>query len=448
MTAIRIIDDHTELANIGANTHAQIDTMLAAAIPYVGATSDVDLGGHNLATTGVLSSRGLKILGNYTLAWRNPADTVTNAYLHYDGNLQMRNVSGNITLQADLIDLGTTPLTTTGTITGVISHADLTNLGADDHTQYVLADSTRDIVKDQNGITNLVVDNGTNGTAAKAAFRVQTDSGSASFSALSAGHLTSNQYKTDSALLESDASLSAGLHLSAVSGEIGFWQGNTRRGSIWTDGKWKIGSGVPSEVLDVAGNIAVSGTVDGVDVAALSTTVGGLTDNSIANALHRHSELVASDGSPDPALSVDAAGKIGIGTTSPNQLLSLSSGYSTIPGLGNEGGSFSIKTANVLGLIAGSISGGNFFIQVQRTSGAATAYDLLLQPSGGSIGIGTVAPATSALLDLTSTTGALLLTRMTTAQKNALTAVNGMVLYDSTLNKFQGYENGAWTSLI
>lgn len=67
---------------------------------------------------------------------------------------------------------------------------------------------------------------------------------------------------------------------------------------------------------------------------------------------------------------------------------------------------------------------------------------------GGNTGIGTVTPATSAKLELASTAGALLLTRMTTAQRDALTAVNGMVLYNTTLNKFQGYENGGWVSLI
>ena len=46
-----------------------------------------------------------------------------------------------------------------------------------------------------------------------------------------------------------------------------------------------------------------------------------LVDNSIANALHRHSELVASDGSPDPALSADADGKVGIGITTPGAQL-------------------------------------------------------------------------------------------------------------------------------
>jgi hypothetical protein len=40
------------------------------------------------------------------------------------------------------------------------------------------------------------------------------------------------------------------------------------------------------------------------------------------------------------------------------------------------------------------------------------------------------------------------LPRLTTTQRNALTAVNGMVIYNSTDNKFQGYENGGWANLI
>lgn len=50
MTATRIIDDHLELANIGTNTHAQIDTHIAAANDYVkrdgslALTSDWDIG--------------------------------------------------------------------------------------------------------------------------------------------------------------------------------------------------------------------------------------------------------------------------------------------------------------------------------------------------------------------------------------------------------------------
>ena len=37
---------------------------------------------------------------------------------------------------------------------------------------------------------------------------------------------------------------------------------------------------------------------------------------------------------------------------------------------------------------------------------------------------------------------------LTTTQRNALTAANGMVIYNTSDNKFQGYENGAWVNLV
>lgn len=66
--------------------------------------------------------------------------------------------------------------------------------------------------------------------------------------------------------------------------------------------------------------------------------------------------------------------------------------------------------------------------------------------TGGSLAIGNTAASASAILDLQSTTRALIVTRMTATQRNALTAVNGMVIYNSTTNAFNFYENGAWVS--
>lgn len=57
------------------------------------------------------------------------------------------------------------------------------------------------------------------------------------------------------------------------------------------------------------------------------------------------------------------------------------------------------------------------------------------------------APATSATLELQSTTGALLLNRMTTTQRNALTGVNGMLIYNSSTARFEKYQAGAWAVL-
>lgn len=51
-------------------------------------------------------------------------------------------------------------------------------------------------------------------------------------------------------------------------------------------------------------------------------------------------------------------------------------------------------------------------------------------------------------VEVAGTTGSLLLGRLTTAERDALTAVNGMIIYNSSVDKFQGYENGIWANLI
>lgn len=57
-------------------------------------------------------------------------------------------------------------------------------------------------------------------------------------------------------------------------------------------------------------------------------------------------------------------------------------------------------------------------------------------------------PANSSVgIELESTTKAILLSRMTTTERDALTAVNGMQIYNSTTDKFQGYASGAWVDL-
>jgi len=48
---------------------------------------------------------------------------------------------------------------------------------------------------------------------------------------------------------------------------------------------------------------------------------------------------------------------------------------------------------------------------------------------------------------VTTTTGALTLPRMTTTQRNALTAAVGMIVYNTTDSKFQGYATGGWVNL-
>jgi len=71
----------------------------------------------------------------------------------------------------------------------------------------------------------------------------------------------------------------------------------------------------------------------------------------------------------------------------------------------------------------------------------------------GKLGInGTVTAEPDANLHVTGNVkisgGELLLGNMDETTRDALTASNGMMIYNTTANKFQGYENGAWVNLI
>ena len=89
-----------------------------------------------------------------------------------------------------------------------------------------------------------------------------------------------------------------------------------------------------------------------------------------------------------------------------------------------------------------------------QTAGSSATYNIRQR---GATGVNRLAaptligadasPVASALLELKSTTGALLLPRMTTTQRNALTAVNGMLIYNTTTNVVEAYENGAWVNV-
>jgi hypothetical protein len=59
------------------------------------------------------------------------------------------------------------------------------------------------------------------------------------------------------------------------------------------------------------------------------------------------------------------------------------------------------------------------------------------------IGIGTVTPNASSILDVTSITQGMLTPRMTTAQRTAITSpANGLIVYDTDLNAFEYYDAG------
>lgn len=81
---------------------------------------------------------------------------------------------------------------------------------------------------------------------------------------------------------------------------------------------------------------------------------------------------------------------------------------------------------------------------------ATNNYAIIVPTASGNVGIGTSTPSSQALLELSSTTQALLLMRMTATQASAITPADGMIVYVTDTNGtftsagFWGYQAGAW----
>uniref|UniRef100_A0A6M3XWB0 Uncharacterized protein n=1 Tax=viral metagenome TaxID=1070528 RepID=A0A6M3XWB0_9ZZZZ len=181
-----------------------------------------------------------------------------------------------------------------------------------------------------------------------------------------------------------------------------------------------------TETFVAATHTAIGDAAPHHSVNAANTTYTNLVNDSMADALHRHSELSASDGTPNPALSVDATGNVGIGTTGPASKLHVTGAGSadTVLTLGTQDSTPYIKSVNNNLIIQADVQ--NLFLRT-----AAGKYVNIDTGSGllvsGNVGIGTTAP--SEKLDVNSDA-----IRIRTAQTPAsagATGDTGMVCWDA-----------------
>ena len=118
-------------------------------------------------------------------------------------------------------------------------------------------------------------------------------------------------------------------------------------------------------------------------------------------------------------------GSTGIGVSSPAQTLAVLNGFNyNPPGLGNSSGQFFFGKqdgggAGSYGLLGGTRGTGDSWLQAQRIDGTATAYNILLQPSGGNVGIGTQSPGSTLHVDKANVGSALVTFHQTAGNSSA-----------------------------
>ncbi len=164
---------------------------------------------------------------------------------------------------------------------------------------------------------------------------------------------------------------------------------------------------------------------------------------------------------------IDSVGNIGVGIIAPTARLQVGTVGSegTPPFI--AGTMVAVQATNPdnwthMAIISGSLGQsrlnfGDGFNDDQGTVGYSNAIDAMFFTtaaaermritSTGQVGIGTATP--QGALDVSSTTGAFIVPRMTTAQRNALTPVNGMIIYNTDAvagGRFEFRENGAWVT--
>jgi hypothetical protein len=91
-------------------------------------------------------------------------------------------------------------------------------------------------------------------------------------------------------------------------------------------------------------------------------------------------------------------------------------------------------------------SGGSALADDFRVESDTNINMLFVDSSANAVGIGTNAPDADASLEIAGVK-AVLLPRLTTTERNALTAANGMIIYNTTTSDIEGYTGGSWTAL-
>lgn len=240
-----------------------------------------------------------------------------------------------------------------------------------------------------------------------------------------------------------------------VTGDLtGSSTGNHKGSVLADDNSVRIDSAtdrITNGVLDFDGSQINLLSGNGIQIGTNSSVQGvGLeifnTDHAVRNALRLYSD----DSNANTFNSIEAYVSRGsIVTPTANAADDSLFGYIHY---GHDGSQYVQSSFIVAGIdpqasVGASAVPGNIVMGTTPDNGVTS--NLVTINKDGNLGINILTPTEK--LDVVGnvkTSGFVQFGSFTTAERNALTPANGMIIYNSDDNKFQGYENGGWANLI
>jgi len=255
--------------------------------------------------------------------------------------------------------------------------------------------------------------------------------------------------------------------------------GSTRLAAVTADTLTVTGNtrlaGLTANTLTITGNTLLAGLTANTLTITGNTLLAGLTASTISATTYQNLPVTADTfvtgftlSSNTITLTQNRTGQYSAFTIS----LSAYTGSSTsVSGafLPLSGGTVSGATSFISGLTANTVSAttyqnlpntlytGNGVLNSNRIvdlsgrtlnfSSSTSANNLVL--SGGSVGIGTATPSASALFEISSTTKGFLGPRMTEAQRLAITATAGLIVYQTDADEgYFLYKSFGWVQIM
>jgi len=240
-----------------------------------------------------------------------------------------------------------------------------------------------------------------------------------------------------------------------VTGDLtGSSTGNHKGSVLADDNNVRIDSAinrVTNGVLDFNGSAIKLTSGNGIQIGTNSSVQGvGLeifnTDHTVRNALRIYSDA----GNSNTFNSIEGYASRGSVVT-PTVSVADDSLFGYI-NYGHDGSAYVQSSFIVAGVdpqasVASGAVPGNLLLGTTPDNGVTNNFCVINKD--GNLGINIYQPTEKLHVDGNAkVTGFVQFGSLTTTERNALTPANGMVIYNSTDNKFQGYENGGWANLI